>query len=142
MRRRILLVGLTVVLVGLLPASVPAQTRRVVQVAMTSYRFEPSLITVRQGETVIIQAVNADPERRNHSIAAALFAAIPVTVRGEVARQGEFEGRRFFVAEPGKGFELEFTASQRGTFTFICGVSDHAARGQVGAITVLPPAAP
>jgi len=119
-------------------APAQAQAKRVIRVVATSYKFEPSLIQVQSGETVVLQVVNADAEGRNHSIAAQLFTAVPVTARGDVFRQGTAEGRRFFAVEPGKQIEVEFVASIRGTFPFICGISDHAAKGQVGAINVLP----
>ncbi len=114
-----------------------AQAKRVVRVVATSYKFEPSLIQVRAGETVVLQIVNADAEGRNHSIAAQLFTMVPVVARGDIFRQGTAEGRRFFAVEPGKQIEVEFVASVRGSFPFICGISDHAAKGQVGAINVL-----
>jgi len=128
------------VLVGLAQPAVLAQAsaKRVIRIVATSYKFEPNLVQVRQGETVVLQLVNADPEGRNHSISASLFTQIPVTTRGDIFRQGEAEGRRFFALEPGKTIEVEFMASVRGTFAFSCGISDHASRGQAGAINILP----
>lgn len=90
----------------------------------------------------MLQLVSSDPERNSHSVAAELFARIPVTSRGDVSRTGVFDGRRFFAVDPGKQFEVEFVASERGSFAFFCGISDHGARGQVGAINVLPAASP
>ncbi len=63
----------------------------------------------------------------------------PVTARGDISAQGTFGDRRFWAFDPRKQIEVEFVASVRGTFSFICGISDHAAKGQVGAINVLPP---
>jgi plastocyanin len=121
------------------PTPIQAQVKRTIRIVATSYKFEPSLIQVRQGETVVLQLVNADTEGRNHSLAAELFVKLNATSRGDVVRTGTFEGRRFFAAEPGKQLEVEFVASERGSFAFFCGVSNHAAQGQVGAINVLSP---
>jgi plastocyanin len=136
-----ILAALTVAAVLVLPVlTVTAQaqtgTRKVFQIRMVSYRFEPSLITVNRGDTVVLQVINDDPDRRNHSIAARLFLQVEPKATGEF-RTGVADERRFYAAEPGKRFELEFVASQAGTFPFVCGVFDHGARGQTGAINVL-----
>ena len=113
--------------------------RKVFQVSAVSYKFTPSLITVNQGDTVVIQFSNDDPDKRNHSFAARLFMRIEPTAAGEF-RTGTADERRWFAAEPGKKFELTFVASERGSFPFVCGVFDHGSRGQTGAINVLAPA--
>ncbi|HEY6102878.1 MAG TPA: cupredoxin domain-containing protein [bacterium] len=113
--------------------------RKVFQVSMVSWKFTPSIITVNQGDTVVLQIENEDPDKRNHSIAARLFMRNQATATGEF-RTGTAEERQFFAVEPGKKFELTFTASERGTFPFVCGVFDHASRGMTGAINVLAPA--
>lgn len=144
MRLRTTLPALVLAAVLLLPvvtASAQGQAgpRKVIQVSMTSFKFTPSLITVNQGDTVVLQVSNDDPDRRNHSIAARLFVKVEPTASGEF-RTGVADERRWFAAEPGKKYELTFVASERGTFPFVCGVFDHAARGQTGAINVLAPA--
>lgn len=121
------------------PAQAQSGPRKVIQVSMVSYKFTPALITVNQGDTVVLQVSNEDPDRRNHSIAARLFMSIQASATGEF-RTGEADGRRWFAAEPGKKFELTFVASERGSFPFVCGVFDHGSRGQTGAINVLAPA--
>ena len=123
---------------------VQAQAKRTIKIVATSYKFEPNIINVRQGETVVLELVNGDPVEggRNHSINSELLAKVTVTARGDLAAQGTAAGRRFFAVAPGKTIEVEFVASERGTFGFICGVSDHAARGLAGAINVLLPASP
>jgi plastocyanin len=113
--------------------------RKVFQISAVSYKFTPSLITVNQGDTVVLQFSNDDQDRRNHSIAARLFMRIEATATGEF-RTGTADERRWFAAEPGKKFELTFVASERGSFPFVCGVFDHGSRGQTGAINVLAPA--
>jgi len=145
MRMRVALTLLVLAAVLILPAlTAPARAqsgaRRVFQISMVSYKFSPALITVNRGDTVVLQVSNDDPERRNHSIAARLFTQIEVKATGQF-RTGVGEERRFFAAEPGQKFELEFVASQAGSFPFVCGVFDHGARGQTGAINILPAAA-
>jgi len=139
---RWMLPGVIAALMMLSPATagpVQAQAKRTIRIVTTSYKFDPSIINVRHNETVVLQLVNVDTEGRSHSITAELLAKLQVAARGDVARTGVFEGRRFFVVDPGKTIEVEFIASERGTFGFICGISDHAARGHVGAINVLLP---
>ncbi|HLA24013.1 MAG TPA: cupredoxin domain-containing protein [bacterium] len=121
------------------PARAQTGQRKVIQISAVSYKFTPSLITVSQGDTVVLQFSNDDPDRRNHSIAARLFTRIEATATGDF-RTGTADERRWFAAEPGKKFELTFVASERGSFPFVCGVFDHGARGQTGAINVLAPA--
>ncbi len=132
---------LAALILPVLTAPVHAQTgpRKVIQITAVSYKFTPALITVNQGDTVVLQFSNDDPDRRNHSIAARLFTRIEATPTGDF-RTGVADERRFFAAEPGKKFELTFVASERGSFAFVCGVFDHGARGQTGAINVLAPA--
>lgn len=132
---------LTVLLIPPTTMLVRAQSRKVFRISMVSYKFVPSLITVNRGDTVVLQMVNEDAEGRNHSIAARVFLQTPVVARGDF-RTGVGEDRRFFAAEPGKQFELEFVATQAGTFPFVCGIFDHGARGEVGAINVVAGGAP
>jgi len=90
---------------------------------------------------VVIRFSNDDPERRPHSLAARLFLQVEVTARGDF-RTGVADARRVFAAEPGQAFELEFVASQAGSLPFVCGIFDHGARRQAGAINVVASGAP
>lgn len=132
----LVLVGVMTMSAALVPVRAQGH-RRVFQITMVSYKFTPDLIQVNQGDTVVLQLSNEDLERRTHSIAARLFIRIPVTARGSF-RTGIDDERRFFSAEPGRRFEIEFVAQERGSFGFVCEIFDHGARGQVGAINVLP----
>jgi len=87
---------------------------------------------------VVLQLSNEDPDKRNHSFAARWLVGKQVTVRGTVAREGIDDERRFFAVAPGTQVEVEFVASEPGSFPFVCGVFDHGSRGQVGAMNVLP----
>ena len=145
MRSRWVLVALvlvTVIFITAGPGPVQAQgKKKVFQISMVSFKFTPNLIQVNQGDTVVLQFLNDDPAGRNHSFASRLMLRIPYTVRGTY-RTGIDDERRFFASEPGQRFEVEFVATERGSFSFVCEVFDHGARGQTGAINVLLPAEP
>lgn len=142
-RARWIVLALIIVTVLLAPSLItPAQAQgstKVIRVRMVSFMFTPSLITVNQGDTVVLQLVNEDPDRRNHSFAARWLVGKQVTVRGQIAREGVDDERRFYAVAPGTQAEIEFVASDRGSFPFVCGVFDHGSRGQTGAINVLGP---
>lgn len=138
---RALVVGLVVAaVVGGTAAAVIAQTspRKVIEVIMTSYKYDPSQITVSEGDLVVIRLRNIDPFGRAHNFATAYLLNIPVTVRGD-ATQGVSEGRRWIAVEAGKTGEFEFVAKGRGSYPIICSLFDHAARGHTGALFVQPP---
>ena len=75
------------------PARAQTGQRKVIQISAVSYKFTPSLITVSQGDTVVLQFSNDDPDRRNHSIAARLFTRIEATATGDF-RTGTADERR------------------------------------------------
>jgi plastocyanin len=120
-------------------ASVPAQTpaQKVIEVTLTSFKFEPSQITVNEGDRVVIRLKNADQFGRPHDIAARYFADIPLTVRGD-GRQAVEEGRKYVRVDAGKQAEFEFVATSRGSYPFICSVFVHSINGMTGAIFVNP----
>lgn len=138
---RMALVGLLSAAVTLaMAAAVPAQTppKTVIEVSMTSYKFDPSQIRVNEGETIVIRLKNADPIGRRHNLASAYFANIPLTLRGD-GQEGMNEGRKFVVVDAGKQVEFEFVARNRGSYAFICSLFDHASRGQTGILLVQAP---
>jgi uncharacterized cupredoxin-like copper-binding protein len=122
------------------PAAVPAQTpaRRVIEVTMTSYKYDPNQIRFAEGETVIIRLRNIDPFGRAHNFSTVYLLNIPVTVRGDAA-QGTSDGRKWIAVEAGKTGEFEFVAQGRGSFAVICSLFDHASRGHTGALFVQAP---
>lgn len=141
MRFRVLLA--MVLLVGVMlgvTKPVPAQTpsRKVIEVTMTSFKFEPSEIRVNEGDTVVIRLRNADQAGRRHNLASAYLLNIPLTLRGD-GEEGTNEGRKFVAVEAGKQAEFEFVAKGRGSYAFICTVFDHAIRGQTGVLIVGAP---
>jgi uncharacterized cupredoxin-like copper-binding protein len=135
-----MLIAAVLALILAMPAErlVQAQgNRKVIKITMVSWKFTPDLFTVARGDTVVLQLSNEDPDKRNHSFAARWLVDKQVTTRGQLAREGVDDGRRFFAVAPGQAAEIEFVASEAGSFPFVCGVFDHGARGQTGAMNVL-----
>lgn len=119
-----------------------AQTssRKVIEITMTSFKFEPSDIRVNEGETVVIRLRNADA-RFPHNVASRYFTNIPLTVRGD-GQEGSGEERKFVRVDAGKAAEFEFVATNRGSYAFICSVFTHAFSGMTGQIYVRPAGSP
>lgn len=141
MRTRLLLITTLVALATLgITGSVPAQApaRKVVEVTMTSYKFDPSQIRISEGETVVIRLKNTDPFGRRHNFSTAYLVNIPLTVRGD-GQEGTSEGRKSVAVEAGRQAEVEFVAKGRGSFAFLCSLFDHAEKGQTGMLFVQLP---
>ena len=144
MRYRFVLIGLLLVAITLgVSTSVPAQTpvRKVIEITMTSFKFEPNEIRVNEGDTVLIRLRNADQAGRPHAVASRYLVDIPLTVRGD-GRQGVDEGRKFVQVDASKQAEFEFVAQNRGSYAFICSVFIHSFAGMTGAIFVRPAGSP
>jgi len=138
MATRALLGGLLVAaVVAGTAAAVAAQTptRKVIEVTVTSYKYDPNQIKINEGDAVVIRLRNVDPFGRTHNFSTAYLLNIPVTVRGDVT-QGTSEGRRWIAVDAGKTGEFEFVAQGRGSFPIICSLFDHASRGHTGALFV------
>lgn len=135
MARRILVALLVAAWVVSAGAAAPAP--RTIQVVMTSFKFEPNLITLRQGERVVLELVNGDTQRP-HNLASELFNQTDLTVRGEFRQGTTADGRRFVFVDVGKRAEVEFTVPRvaGGQVSFICSVGQHAAQGMTGAFVV------
>ncbi len=108
-----------------------------IRVSLTSFKFEPSILRFNEGDRVVLQLVNEDPQRP-HNIASAYFQQVELTVRGEFRRGTTSEGWPYVFVEPGRQAEVEFVARGRGQFVFICSVGQHAAQGMTGAFVVTP----
>src|SRR2546428_2339953 len=104
MHRRWILIAAVLLLLLTVPAGLPVRaqgSRKVIQITMVSWKFTPDFFTVTQGDTVVLQLSNEDPDKRNHSFAARWLVGKQVIVRGQVAREGIDDERRFFAAGPG-----------------------------------------
>ena len=134
---RVLLVGLLLAVTTLgITAAVAAQTpaRRIIEVTMSEYKFEPNQIRFNEGDTVVLKLTNAGP-RMVHNMSSRYWMEINLTVRGD-GRQGISEDRKWIALDPGKSTEIEFVAKGRGSFAILCSIFDHASRGHTGAFFV------
>jgi plastocyanin len=135
----LLAAALTLGVAGRAPAAPAA--RRVIEILMTSFKYEPNQIALTDGETVTIRLKNGDQFGRRHNFATAYLAGIPIVVRGE-AVDGTSEGRRYVTVEAGKQADVEFTVRNRGSYAFLCTLFDHAEKGQTGTLVVRAAPAP
>ncbi|MCS7235916.1 MAG: cupredoxin domain-containing protein [Armatimonadota bacterium] len=137
MVRRLLLVLWVGVWVASSVAAGPAP--RTIRISMTSFKFEPSVIQLRQGERVVLELVNEDTQRP-HNIASELFNQTELVVRGEFRQGTTADGRRFVFVDAGKRAEVEIIVPRVavGQVSFICSVGQHAAQGMTGAFVVRP----
>jgi uncharacterized cupredoxin-like copper-binding protein len=137
-RLRISMMGLLVValLFGLSTAS-PAQTTRVIHVTLNSFKFDPNLFFVNEGDTVVLQLENID-EKRPHAFNSPYLSQVDFTVAGQY-KQGEAkDGTKYVQLEPGQKAELTFVAKGRGQYGFVCSLYNHASQGQTGVFVVWP----
>ncbi|MBI3998939.1 MAG: cupredoxin domain-containing protein [Armatimonadetes bacterium] len=123
-------------------AALPAQTtpRRVIEVTLSEYKYEPNQIRFHEGESVVLKLKNIGP-RLAHNMSSRYWLDIPLTIRGD-ARQGISEDRKWVALDVGREVEVEFIAKGRGSYAVICSIFDHAVQGHTGAFFVLPPASP
>src|SRR5256712_3497443 len=141
MHRRWILLIAALLLLLTVPAGLPVRaqgSRKVIQITMVSWKFTPDFFTVTQGDTVVLQLSNEDPDKRNHSFAARWLVGKQVIVRGQVAREGIDDERRVFALAPGTKVEIEIVAAEPGAFPFVCGVLDPGSPRPGGAMNVLP----
>ncbi len=139
MRQRVLamVLGTAVLLVLGISTASPAQPIREITVAMTSFKFEPSLVAFNAGDRVVLHLDNSDPQRP-HAIASPYFSTVDVTASGPIKEAIMPEGWKSFRLEPRTKGDLEFIASGHGQWRFICNLFTHAANGQTGAFIVWP----
>lgn len=114
-----------------------AQTKRVIHVTMSSFKFDPDLFFVNEGDTVVLQLDNIDPQRP-HSFNSPYLSNVDYRVSGQFKQGVARDGRKWVLVEPGEKAEITFVAKGRGQYGFICGLSNHAAQGQTGAFIVWP----
>lgn len=133
-----LFVAITLGMAQAVPAQAP--TRRVIEVTMSEYKYEPNQIRFNEGDTVVLKLTNAGP-RMVHNLSSRFWLEINLTLRGD-GRQGISEDRKWIALDPGKSAEVEFVAKGRGSFAILCSIFDHASRGHTGAFFVQTPGSP
>ncbi len=139
MRMRGLAAGvLGVVLLLGFSGPAPAQTKRVIKINLSSWKFEPNILKFNDGDTVVFELANVDPQRP-HNIASTYWSTVDFTVRGDAVQGTTNDGWKRVQLEAGKTAEIEFVAKGRGQVVFICSVFDHATRGMTGAMIIWPP---
>lgn len=117
----------------------PAAPVRTFKMTMTSYKFTPDLVTVNEGDRVIIQLEDIDPKPdQGHALASPYFSTVDLAVRGQAKIGTTRDGWRMVQVDPRGKAEVEFTAKGRGQWQFICPYSNHAANGQTGAFVIWP----
>lgn len=123
-------------LVGLSGTS-PAQTKREIRIAMSSFKFEPNIFSVNEGDTVVLQLENID-KQRPHAFNSAYLSQADFTVTGEGKQDVTKDGSKYVRLEPGQKTEITFVAKGRGQYGFVCNLFTHASNGQTGAFIVWP----
>ena len=138
MLHRLVLGGVLIAVLTLgLSTAVPAQTPRkvVIEIKMSSFKFEPDQIKFNEGDDVVLKLINVDQQGRPHNLSAGWLLNIPLTIRGD-GSESTFEGRKAVRVEAGKTAEVEFVAQGRGSAAFLCSLFNHAANGMTGAFFV------
>ena len=116
----------------------PAQTRREIRVAMSSFKFEPSILSVNEGDTVVLQIDNIDDKQRPHAVNSPYLSQVDFTVTGEGKQDVTKDGTKYVRVEAGKKAEITFVAKGRGQYTYVCNIGSHASNGMTGALIVWP----
>jgi len=128
---------LVVALLFGLSSGSPAQARRVIHITLSSFKFEPSLFSVNEGDTVVLQLENVDPQRP-HAFNSPYLSTVDFQVSGQFQQAVTTDGTKYVRLEPGQKAELTFVAKGRGQYGFVCNLFTHAARGQTGAFIIWP----
>src|SRR2546422_11293657 len=118
MRAQWILIAVVLLLILVGPAGLPVRAqgnRKVIKITMVSWKFTPDLFTVTQGDTVVLQLSNEDPDKRNHSFAARWLGGKQVTVHGTLPREGIDDERRVSRGAPGPQRANTVVASEAGS---------------------------
>ncbi len=88
----VIVAGLAFAAAPVVPAQ--AQAKRVIRIVATSYKYEPNLIQVRQGEAVVLQLVNADTRDGATASTPSCSPSAPRRIRTPDPRIGAGEERQ------------------------------------------------
>lgn len=107
-----------------------------VRVEMTEYRFEPQVLSFREGKPYIMELVNRGREK--HYFAAPDFLRAIAARKAEVPEVVEAKAWRFtsFELYPGQTLRLFFVAVTPGTYPLTCTIPGHADRGMRAAVKI------
>lgn len=100
-----------------LPSEGSVKIAREITIEASEYKFNPSEITVKKGETVKLTLKNEGTMPHNWTIEKMGGASIDTTKAGESS-------------------SITLTPSQKGTFTTFCSVGNHKSLGMVGKLIV------
>ena len=99
-------------------------------------------ISVRQGASVTIHVINADPDTAHGLVITAARAA--AAYMPMMSAPPAFAGAAiWFLGDPTSGglheATMNFTAGQSGSYTYLCAVPGHAQKGMLGTLTITTP---
>ncbi len=126
-----------VLLLGL-GASAPAQPVQTIKMSMVSFKFIPEIVILHEGQRVVVQLSNDDPQPRAHSVASVFWNTVSYTVTGPAKQGVTPDGSKYILLDAGQKAEITFVPAGRGQWSTFCSVFNHAARGETGAIIVWP----
>ena len=114
----------------------PAPATQVIKVSMTSYSYDPNILTFKAGEKIDLQLTNVDPAGRGHSFGSPYWSTVKFTLTGDGKQGVSKDGWTYIQVDAGKTADITFVAAGRGQYDFLCELYNHAARGQTGQIIV------
>lgn len=122
-----------------LGAAAPAQQVQTIKMSMVSFKFVPEIVTLHEGQRVVLQLSNDDPQPRAHSVASLFWNTVSYTVTGPAKQGVTPDGVKYVLLDAGQKAEVTFVPAGRGQWSTFCSVFNHAARGETGAVIVWPP---
>ncbi len=113
---------------------------RVIKVSMTSFKYDPGVLTMNVGDKVTLDITNDDKTHpgRAHSVASPMFSAVDLTVTGDAKQGVAKDGWKYVLVDEGKEAQVSFVPKDAGQFNFLCEQYNHASLGQVGTFVVWP----
>lgn len=136
---RLTLAGtLALVLLLALGSAAPAQQVQTIKMSLISWKFIPDIVTLHEGQRVVLQLSNDDPQPRSHALASMYWNTVGYTVTGPAKQGVTPDGIKYVLLDAGQKAEVTFVPAGRGQWSMFCSVFNHASRGQTGAIVVWP----
>ena len=101
-------------------------------VDVTTYKFEPANLTIKQGDAVKFIMVSGGPHNVTFQNVTDAAAKAQLDANMQGAKMGELSGPMLMT--PNEGYVVSFAKVPAGTYNFIC--TPHAAMNMKGVITV------